>query len=52
MSFLHHVKRGGFEGVNIRDYNGYVVRVFFGPMDASDVGEADMFAILIGCHEL
>ena len=50
-SFLQSIQRGGIGGV-IRDWNGNVLRNFSGPVDTLDANEAEVSALLIGCHEL
>ena len=50
-SFVRSLWKGGICGV-IRDWNGKIVRSFFGPIDSSDANEIELFAILIGCQEL
>lgn len=43
--------RRGIGGV-IRDWNGNVIRSFFGPLDSLNANEAEVYALLIGYHEL
>ena len=42
--------QGGIGGV-IRDFNGNLVS-FSGPMYCLDANEAEVYALLVGCHEL
>ena len=50
-SFVQSVQQGGSGGI-IRDWNGIIIRNFSGPVYSSDANEAELFALLIGCHEL
>ena len=50
-SYLQYIQNGGLGGV-IRDSDGSVIRSWFGSVDSSNVNEAEVFALLIGCHEL
>jgi hypothetical protein len=50
-SFVRSLRKGGIGGV-IRDWNGKMVRSFYGPIDSSDANETELFALLIGCREL
>lgn len=43
--------RRGIGGV-IRDRNGNVIRSFFGPLHSLNANEAEVYALLIGYHEL
>lgn len=50
-SYLHSIRRGGIRGA-IKDSASNVVRTLSGPVEASNVSEAEMFALLVGCWEL
>lgn len=50
-SFLREPSKGGFGGV-IRDSSGQIINEFFGMVDCSDANEAEVHAMLVGCHGL
>ena len=50
-SFLHSSRRGGIGGI-IRDWNGHVFRNFWGHVDSVSANEVEVYALMIGCHEL
>lgn len=50
-SCLQSSCRRGIGGV-IRDWNGNVIRSFFGPLHSLNANEAEVYALLIGYHEL
>ena len=50
-SLVQSVQQGRIGGV-IRDWNGLIIRNFYGQVGSSDANEAELFALLIGCREL
>lgn len=50
-SFLQSAQQGGIGGI-IKDWNGVIVRNSFGPVDCSDANDDEVFALLMGCHDL
>ena len=50
-SFVQSVQRGGIGGVII-DWNGLIIRNFYGLVGSSNANEAKLFALLIRCREL
>ena len=50
-SYFHDIQKGGIGGV-IHDCAGKVIRNYSGPVDSMNANAAEVYAMLIGCHEL
>lgn len=49
-SYFPHIQMGGIRGV-IRDFSGNIVKNFAGSMNCVDSNGAEMYALLVGCHD-
>lgn len=50
-SFICSTRRGGIGG-GVRESIGIFVRSFSGPLEFLEANEVEVFALLVGCHEL
>lgn len=50
-SFIREYGRRGFKGV-IKDSSGQFIKELSGMVDCSNVNEAEMYAMLMGCRKL
>eukprot|EP00268_Persea_americana_P043745 TRINITY_DN4402_c0_g1_i3.p1 TRINITY_DN4402_c0_g1~~TRINITY_DN4402_c0_g1_i3.p1 ORF type:complete len:237 (+),score=33.87 TRINITY_DN4402_c0_g1_i3:165-875(+) len=50
-SYFHDIQNGGIGGI-IQDYEGKVIRNYYGPVDSMNTHAAKVYAMLIDCREL